>query len=97
MLHELAAISKEVHPALYTIFGVILGALITILKDRYDKKPRLSGTIASYQSDFDVPWEKMTKTSPSGYAIELYNYGTEPLMLIGLSVMGESGTWERTH
>ncbi len=92
MLHELADISREVHPALYTIFGVILGALIPFLKDKYDKKPRLSGTIVPYQSDFDVPREKMTKTSPSGYAIELYNYGREPLMLTWLSVMGESGT-----
>ena len=92
ILHELADISREVHPALYTIIGVIIGALIPIIKGMYDKRPRLSGTIASYQSDFDVPWEKMTKTSPSGYAIELYNYGTEPLMLIGFSVMGESGT-----
>lgn len=45
ILYELANISKEVHPAVYTLLGVILGATIPLLKDRYDKKPRLSGSI----------------------------------------------------
>jgi|GEM_PF-2526334 hypothetical protein len=92
ILYELANISKEVHPAVYTLLGVILGATIPLLKDRYDKKPRLSGSIVPYQSEFYVPRERMTKTSPSGYALELYNYGMEPLILTWLSVKGECGT-----
>ncbi len=54
ILYELANISKEVHPAVYTLLGVILGATIPLLKDRYDKKPRLSGSIVPYQSKLAV-------------------------------------------
>ena len=89
ILHELVDISKAIPSGVYTIAGVLLGAGITWIKSVYDNRPRLSAAIVDCKTDFDISSDKMVKTSPSGYAVELYNIGRDPLLLISLSVCGD--------
>ena len=66
----------------FGLFGVALGWLINILTERYLRKPKLCFDLqpTSNQDDL-IPYEFRTKTSESGYGIEIYNIGKEPIFL----------------
>jgi len=84
---KVLGITSEGWTLIGTIAGALLGFCLTVIKEYYDRKPRLSFSLSYRQSDEGyVAQDKKIKTSPSDYAIEVCNYGREPVMLKTLSL-----------
>lgn len=70
----------------YSILGVIVGFGLTLLKDYYDKKPRLSYSIQPERMPDDWNYSLTTKTSKSGFVLNIFNIGSAPIFLDALRI-----------
>lgn len=70
----------------YSILGVIVGFGLTLLKDYYDKKPRLSYSIQSEWMPDDWNYALTTKTGKSGFVLNIFNMGSAPIFLDALRI-----------
>ena len=70
----------------YSILGVIVGFGLTLLKDYYDKKPRLYYSIQPELMPDDWNYTLATKTGKSGFALNIFNIGSAPVFLDALRV-----------
>ena len=65
-----------------TIIGTILGWWLNSLSLKREKKPRLCYILSATQDqDMLTPVEQRDKYSESGYGIEIYNVGREPVVI----------------
>lgn len=76
--------------SIYGIVGVVIGFCLNIIKDNYDRKPRLYYSLCTMKMDDDWNYEQVTKTGPSGYYISICNCGREPVMLDNISAYGKN-------
>jgi hypothetical protein len=80
-------ITSEAWTLIGAIIGTLLGFCLTVMKEYYDRKPRLSFNLSGQNEEGYLEPEKRTKTSPSDYAIYVCNYGREPVMVRNLSLL----------
>lgn len=67
---------------IFGLVGVILGWLLNVFSEKYFRKSKLcfSLQITANQDELD-PYELRTKTSESGYGIEIINFGQVPVIV----------------
>lgn len=82
---------NQIPAGVYSLLGVIVGFCLNFAKERYDNRARLYFSLGK-----EIPYEgwsydKMDKTGPSGYVLEMYNCGKNHY----LSLMLQSGLPQR--
>ena len=70
----------------YSILGVIVGFGLTLLKDYYNKKPRLYYSIQPERMSDDWDYSLTTKTGESGFVLNIFNMGSAPIFLDALRI-----------
>lgn len=72
-----------------TLAGTILGLVITILHEEWNKKVKFCFSFQLTEEN-EIKPEYRTKTSPSGYCIIVYNIGQIPFILENISLQLKS-------
>lgn len=80
-------ITSEAWTLIGVIVGTLLGFCLTVMKEYYNQKPRLSFKLSTQNQEGYLEPKQRTKTSPSDYAIYVCNYGRKPVVLTNLSLL----------
>ena len=74
---------NQIPSGIYSLLGVAMAAVINEIRDWYTNRDRLYCALQTDTPYEDWSYENTTKTGPSGYVIELYNCGKNPLIIDG--------------